>query len=130
MLSFNVKFESGAPVYDQVVYAVKRAIVTGQLRAGDRFPSVRKISQELKINPNTAHKAVAALIEEGLLEALPGIGTIVAKAPAPTREQKHALLDKEIERVIVEAKKFSLEIDDVVEAIRHKWKKLNQKERL
>lgn len=130
MLPFTVKFESGTPVYDQVVYAVKRAIVTGQLRPGDRFPSVRKISQELKINPNTAHKAVAALIEEGLLEVQPGIGTVVAKAPAPTREQKNALLDKEIERVIVEAKKFSLELEDVVEAIRQKWKELKQKGRL
>ena len=50
----------------------------GQLQAGDRFPPVRVLSQELKINPNTAQKVLTTLVERGLVEVHPGIGTTVA----------------------------------------------------
>ena len=81
MLPFTIALRSGEPIFDQVVYAVTRASVTGQLRAGDSFPSVRTLSLALKINPNTAHKIVAALVEDGLLEVRPGIGTVVTDGP-------------------------------------------------
>jgi DNA-binding transcriptional MocR family regulator len=56
MIPFRVHFRPGISLYEQVVYAAKKAVVSGQLRAGDPFPSVRTLSKELKINPNTAHK--------------------------------------------------------------------------
>ena len=80
MLPFSISLRSGTPIHEQVVYAVRRAVVTGQLRAGDPFPSVRALSQALKINPNTAHKIIGTLTEEGLLAVRPGIGTVVAEA--------------------------------------------------
>ncbi|HZP60561.1 MAG TPA: GntR family transcriptional regulator, partial [Opitutaceae bacterium] len=73
MLPFTVEFRPGEPVYEDVMYAVKKAALSGQLAAGERFPSVRTLSQELKINPNTAHKVVAALVTEGILTVQPGI---------------------------------------------------------
>ena len=79
MLPFSVRFKAGEPVYTQVVYAAVRAMVSGQLRMGDVFPSVRALSQELRINPNTAQKVIGALKEKGLLEVQPGVGTLVAK---------------------------------------------------
>ena len=61
MLPFSLVLQAGTPIHEQVAYAVRRAVVTGQLRPGDPFPSVRALSLELKINPNTAHKIVSAL---------------------------------------------------------------------
>ena len=80
MLPFSISIRSGFPIHDQVVYAVTRAVVTGQLSAGDPFLSVRTLSQELRINPNTAHKIVATLIADGLLAVRPGIGTVIDDA--------------------------------------------------
>ena len=80
MFPFRVEIKPGAPVYEQVVYAVQKAVLKGQLKPGSRFPSVRQLSQELRINPNTAHKIVAHLTAEGLLAVQPGIGTVVQKA--------------------------------------------------
>ena len=77
MLPFSLTLRAGEPVVDQVVYAVTRAVVSGQLRAGDRFPSVRALSQELKVNPNTAQRIVTLLVEGGLLAVEQGIGTVV-----------------------------------------------------
>ena len=63
MLPFRIDFHSGEPVYEQVIYAAKKAILSGVLSPGERFPSVRSLSQELKINPNTAHKVVAGMVQ-------------------------------------------------------------------
>ncbi len=78
MIPFRVHFRPGVSLYEQVVYAAKKAIISGQLRPGDVFPSVRTLSKELKINPNTAHKVVGHLVSAGLLETRPGVGTLVA----------------------------------------------------
>jgi GntR family transcriptional regulator len=121
MLPFSVALRTGLSVHEQVVYAVKKAVVGGQLRPGEPFPSVRALSQELRINPNTAHKVVATLVSEGLLEVRPGIGTLVAVAPGATGAERAALLDGEVERLVVEAKKLSLDLREVVDAVRLHW---------
>ena len=125
MLPFQLQFKPGIPAYEQVVYAVKKAIISGALKRGDKFPSVRVLSQELRINPNTAHKVVAALVNEKLLEVRPGIGTLVSDASPSTRQERRALLGNEVERLVVEAKKLQLEIEDVTEAIRQHWDRLS-----
>jgi GntR family transcriptional regulator len=126
VLPFSLVFRSGVPVFEQVVFAAKKASVAGQLRPGDAFPSVRALSQELRINPNTAHKVVGALVAEGLLEVKPGIGTIVARAPTATRAQRRALLHDEVERLVVEARKLGLDEQEVVDAVGEQWARLDR----
>ena len=96
MLPFVIHFKSGEPVYEQVLLAVKRALTSGQLKPGDRFPSVRVLSQELRINPNTAHKIISTLIEGGLLKVQPGVGTVIGQIKPATAQQKQELLEQEI----------------------------------
>ncbi len=122
-LPFTVSLKSGTPVHDQVVFAVERSLVSGQLRAGDAFPSVRALSQQLRINPNTAHRIVSTLVRDGLLEVRPGTGTTVAKPPAATAAQRRALLNDDVERLVVAARKLSLGADDVVDAVREHWQR-------
>ncbi len=125
MLPFSIAIKPGLSVHEQVVFAVKKACVAGQMRPGDPFPSVRALSQQLRINPNTAHKVVASLVGEGLLEVRPGIGTAVARAPAATRGQRRALLNEETQRLVVEARKLSLELQEVLDAVRDQWQRLD-----
>jgi len=103
MFPFNTSFAPGEAVYEQVVFAAKRAIASGLMRPGDRFPSVRQMSQMLKINPNTAQKVTARLVEEGLLEIRPGIETIVRKAPPMEESAKRRWLEESTGRLAVEA---------------------------
>ena len=104
VIPFRLTFQPGTSLYEQVVYAVKRAIVSGQMRPGDSFPSVRVLSKELKINPNTAHKVVTQLIGEGLLEVRVGVGTVVAALPTSTATERSRLLKQDLEQLVVEAK--------------------------
>ena len=127
MLPFTVEFRPGEPVYEQVIYVVKKAIATGQLAAGGRFPSVRTLSQELRINPNTAHKVVAALIADGALTVHPGIGTVVAPPAAGSAEDRTALLNDELERLVVEARRLGLDEDRIIAAVRKHWRKFPKK---
>jgi len=124
VIPFRVEFRAGASYYEQVAYAAKKAIVSGQLRPGDPFPSVRILSRELKINPNTAHKVVTQLVLEGLLETLPGIGTVVSVLPDSTRAQRAQLLGREIEELVIEAKRLGLSEEEVFAAISAHWKRL------
>ena len=121
-LPFSVDVRPGRPLHDQVVFAVTKAIVTGQLGAGDAFPSVRALSQELRINPNTAQKIVATLIERGLLEPRPGIGTVVAAWRPAANPAKRAVLASQVDRLIVEARQLGMSLSDVLEVIRRAWK--------
>ena len=121
-LPFSVDVRPGRPLHDQVVFAVTKAIVTGQLAAGDAFPSVRALSQELGINPNTAQKIVATLIERGLLEPRPGIGTVVAAWQPAANPAKRALLASQVDRMLVEARQLGMTLNDVLETIRRAWK--------
>jgi GntR family transcriptional regulator len=121
VLPFAISLRTGLPIYEQVIYAVTRAIVGGQLRAGDAFPSVRSLSQELKINPNTAHRIVAALVNDGLLAVRPGIGTVVADVRPLSAAARRLLLDDEAERLVVVARRAGLSLQEVVAAIGRHW---------
>jgi GntR family transcriptional regulator len=133
MLPFSIALRPGEPVVDQVVYAVTRAVVSGQLRPGDRFPSVRALSQALKVNPNTAQRIVALLVEAGLLAVEPGIGTVVTAREAgkgaghtPARRADLAALDERLaEPLVVEARRLGVSLADLVEIVRARWKNLD-----
>jgi GntR family transcriptional regulator len=121
VLPFSVFLRTGAPIHEQVVYAVRRAVVTGQLRPGDPFPSVRALSIALKINPNTAHKIVAKLSEEGLLVVRTGIGTVVGEVRSGGSAARRAILEHESERLVVHARRAGVALSDLVAAIKRHW---------
>jgi GntR family transcriptional regulator len=125
VIPFRVPFRAGISLFEQVVYASKKAIVSGQLRPGDPFPSVRALSKELKINPNTAHKIVAHLVSEGLLETRPGIGTVVAVLPESSRKERTQLLGHEMEELVVEAKRLAIELDEMLSSFSAHWRRLS-----
>jgi len=135
MLPFSLALRPGEPIVDQVVYAVTRAVVSGQLRAGERFPSVRTLSQELKVNPNTAQRIVALLVEAGLLAVEPGIGTVVT-GREPGRSAGHAaarradltvLEDRLAEPLVVEARRLGLTLTELIDVLRDRWKRLHER---
>ena len=127
MLPFSIELKPGLPITEQVLYAVKKAVVTGRLKPGTPFPSVRAFSQELRINPNTAHKIVATLVTEGVLVTTPGVGSVVAEPSGTDRAAKALLLDEDLEHLVVEAKKLGLELDEVQAGLAAHWKRLGKK---
>jgi GntR family transcriptional regulator len=118
----------GQSIFDQVVYAAKKAFISGEFSPGQSFPSVRTLAADLKIHPNTAHRVVQHLIQERWLEARPGVGTTVAKPPAASAADRKRLLQQEVEQLVVEAKRVGLEVEDIKEAVQAQWEKLQKRE--
>jgi len=125
MIPFRLSFEPGISLYEQIVYAAKKAMVSGQMRPGDPFPSVRALSKELKINPNTAHKVITQLVNEGLIEVRSGTGTVVSERAASSAAERSNLLKKELEQLVVEAKKLGVGLDTVMESLQQHWRRLD-----
>ena len=125
MIPFSLSFVPGVALYEQVVYAAKKAVISGQMNPGDLFPSVRDLSKALKINPNTAHKVIQQLVSEGLIEVHPGRGTFIAGRAICTKAERGNLLNKELEQLVVEAKKLGLDLDEVTKAVAQHWYRLD-----
>ncbi len=69
---------SPVPVYAQLCEQVLAAIARGDLRRGERLPSVRDVAAGLGLNPNTVNRAWAELENQGAVEVRRGRGTFVA----------------------------------------------------
>lgn len=74
---------AGDPPYRRIAAEISWRITSGQLRPGDRVPSARQITREWGVAIATATKVLATLRQEGLVRAVPGVGTVVATADAP-----------------------------------------------
>ena len=126
MIPFRVDLVPGEPVYEQVVFAAKKAILAGRLRPGDAFPSVRVLARVVKIHANTAQKVIAALVDENLLEVRPGIGTFVTTGVSLSKRERGKLMQREVEGLVVEARRLGMQIDEVLAAVKAAWQSLNQ----
>ena len=118
MLPFSVHIQDGEPVSDQLVRAVRRAILSGELADGDLFPSVRALSQELHISPTTAHKVVSQLKAAGYLTSRPGIGMVITSPRGPSRDERLTHLRPACIRLLKEAAAVDLGPDDALDALR------------
>ena len=123
MTHFGLVLQPGQSIFDQLVSAAQKAILSGELTEGQAFPSVRTLAADLKIHPNTAHKAVQYLIHERWLEMSPGIGTVVASAPRTLAEMQRQLMEHEVAALIAEARRIGLSADELKRAIDAGWEK-------
>src|SRR5262249_28867305 len=75
---FRPNPSSGVPIYLQLMEQVKHSIETGALRPGEQLPGIRRLEEELVINPNTVAKAYRELEHEGVIELRQGAGAFVS----------------------------------------------------
>jgi GntR family transcriptional regulator len=109
-MQFRIDNASDRPVYLQIIDQVKRDIALGRLARDERLPTVRQLSQQLAINPNTIAKAFRQLEQEGIIVTRSGAGAFVAGLDsALSRAVRRKLLCDELERIVVTA--YHMQID-------------------
>jgi len=74
----TIDYRDARPIYEQVKDGLRRLMVTGVIREGEKLPSVRALASSLAINPNTIQRAYEALEGEGYLYSVTGKGTFAA----------------------------------------------------
>lgn len=124
MLPFEIRLRNGPPVYEQLLYAVRKAVVSGVLREGDGFPSVRVISRELKVNPNTVQKAVGMLKRDGYLEVQPGVGMVVGRPVFGDPGLKREFLGESVEGMVLRARELGVGMGELVKTIKEHWERM------
>jgi GntR family transcriptional regulator len=109
-MQFRIDNASDRAVYLQIIDQVKRDIALGRLAREERLPTVRQLSQQLTINPNTIAKAYRQLEQEGIIVTRAGAGAFIANLDSVlSKAVRRKLICDELERIVVEA--FHMQID-------------------
>ena len=103
-MKFQCDTTSRTPIYRQLIDQIRRGIAQGRLQAEDRLPSVRQLSRELVVNPNTVARAYTELERDGILITQQGRGVFVA-APSSdlTKKARRKQLQEKLDQLFVEA---------------------------
>jgi GntR family transcriptional regulator len=84
-MQLRVNFSSGVPIYLQLMEQIKHAVETGAVRTGEQLPTIRKVAEDLAMNPNTVARAYRELEREGVIEVRHGSGAFVAEVKTGPR---------------------------------------------
>jgi GntR family transcriptional regulator len=103
-MQFQCDTTSRTPIYRQLTEQVRSAVARGRLQPGDRLPSVRQLSRELVVNPNTIARAYTELERDGTLITQQGRGVFVAEPRTDlTKRARQKQLEERLEQLIVDA---------------------------
>jgi len=106
-------FNTSKPIYLQLADRINRQIVSKELKAGDKLPSVRDMGVKYSVNPNTIQRTYSELEREGILETKRGQGTFVTEQEDRLVQQRDKLKQEQIQlfvQVMQEMGYSSLEI--------------------
>ncbi len=129
MTHLKVDAHDPLPIYAQLERAIKSAIATGEIQAGDQLPTVRQLAVDLRLNANTVAKVYAELERQGVLATRRGVGTFVqsrAEAAVPRSERAYTL-HALVQRFLAEAAISGFSADELIEQI--KRQSLKQKDK-
>jgi GntR family transcriptional regulator len=113
-MQYEIQSASRVPIYQQLVRQVREAIARGDLKAQEQLPSVRHLSRDLVVNPNTIARAYTELEREGLVNNRPGRGVFVAEPKDELNEEaRHRRLLESLDHFLTEAVHLGFSQDEV-----------------
>jgi GntR family transcriptional regulator len=120
-MQIHLSDADGMPFYLQVANQVKFLIASGRLEPGAQLPSVRKLSEQLTITPNTVARAYRELEAEGVVVTRRGAGVFVSNGVSPlSRREKVRILNERIDALLAESLQLGIDVDALVHFIRQR----------
>ena len=110
-------FDNKTPIYIQIIEQIKLDIISGNISAGERLPSVREIALKLKVNPNTVQKALSELEETGLIYTERTNGKFVTENLGLIEKYKKEHADRLTESFIENMRIIGFSGEDVLDYI-------------
>jgi GntR family transcriptional regulator len=120
---WQVEYNSGIPVYRQIINQASAAAAAGTFKAGDQLPTIRALSERLNVNPNTVAKAYRELELKGLIVSERGSGSFIQPqppAPPPGAKEKKAKLKNLYHRLLADAASSGLTESELLTFIKEK----------
>jgi len=120
-VQIHISTKDGVPIYLQIVNQVKYRVASGRLRPGEQLPPVRRLAEDLLINPNTVARAYRELEAAKVLTTRQGAGVYVADTASPLarREQTRILKDR-IDLLLAEARHMDTSVEDLIDLLRQR----------
>jgi GntR family transcriptional regulator len=120
-MQLRISDQDGVPIYVQVVRQIKYLVSSGRLTPGDQLPPVRKLAEQLLINPNTVARAYRELENEGFVSSRQGAGVFVADGVSPlARREQQRLLAERIDVLLTEARQMKVDEESLIDMIRRR----------
>lgn len=85
---FSINPLSGVPIYEQLYKQTVERVLKGELREGDKLPSVREAAKALGVNPNTVAKAYSRLEQDGIIASMVGRGAFIRAVHTDSIKEK------------------------------------------
>lgn len=126
MLLKDLQGSDDKPIYERIAEQVKFAVASGVLRPGDLVPSVRELSKQLVVNPNTVARAYRELQNESVVEPVRGTGLVVSEnALAQCKKDRKEIVRKRLREAIAEARLSRLDAHEIEAIFREEWSRTN-----
>jgi len=124
-MQLRVSANDGVPIYLQIVNQVKYQVAAQRLAPGEALPSVRKLAEQLVVNPNTVARAYRELEASGVLITRRGSGVYVSDGVSPlARSEQNRILTERIDVLLAEARQMNVELDTLLELIQKRSRRL------
>ena len=117
-----MKFDENLPIYIQIMDYIKKKVIIGELKEGDKLPSVRELSNELKVNPNTISRTYQELEREGLTYTQRGMGTFITEDKDILFSLKKTVAKDIVTKFIYQIKELHLSKDEILTLIGEEMK--------
>src|SRR5438034_3790706 len=117
-MEFRIEPASRTPIYRQLVAQIREAVARSRLKPEERLPSVRDLSRQLVINPNTVARVYTELEREGVLNTRRGLGVFVAAPRVElTKRARDSRLSELINPLLTEAVHLGFTADEVTRMV-------------
>lgn len=128
-MNLDLDPSSPVPLYAQIVEQVRRQVALGALRPGDRLPTVRDLAVHVRVNRNTAARAIQELERRGVVRTRVGQGTFVQdRAAEIERAVLEEQMDQAIDRLLVEAGNTGITLEALAERFADRLEKFRKKQ--
>ncbi|MCX7015593.1 MAG: GntR family transcriptional regulator [Candidatus Sumerlaeota bacterium] len=120
-MQLRISPSDGTPIYLQIVNQVKYLVASGRLAPDEQLPPVRKLAEQLTLNPNTVARAYRELEAAGVVASRRGAGVFISDSGSPLarREQKRILTER-VDVLLAEARQMNVGVDELLELLRQR----------
>ena len=124
-MQIHINQSDGTPYYTQIVGQIRLMVATGRLTSGDRLPPVRKLAEQLTLNPNTVARAYRELEAEGVVTSKRGSGVFISDGTSPlSRQEKTRVVTERIDALLASSRQLGIDIESLVRLVRQRDKRL------
>ncbi len=121
----KLDYKNDKPLHEQITSGIKNLIIKGVLSKDEKLPSVRDLSVELTVNPNTVQRAYKTLEAEGIIYSIRGKGNFVCEAPEADRKTLDTLYAS-LKETVRELAYFEESREKILEMIKEIYKERDE----